>query len=98
MCSRSRIHLVGIIAAALTGCATGLPASDGDGQPEVGHPSSGPFSAVNSSGWASATWPQGASFVAGEGSNLRVAVYAAHATRVLLEIYPAATGASAQFD
>jgi glycogen operon protein len=53
---------------------------------------------VNASGWGTATWPQGASFVAGEGSDLQVGVYAAHATRVLLEVYAQATGASAEFD
>jgi isoamylase len=67
-------------------------------QLQVGHPASGPFSPVSPGSWGTATWAQGATFVAGEGSNLRVAVYAAHATRVLLEIYPAATGASAQYD
>ncbi|HEX7844118.1 MAG TPA: alpha-amylase family glycosyl hydrolase [Kofleriaceae bacterium] len=98
MCSRSCIHIVvGIFTAALfAACAEG--GGDGSGHLEVGHPSTGPYSAVNSSGWATATWPQGASFVAGEGSDLQVGVYAAHATRVLLEIYSAPTGSSAQFD
>jgi glycogen operon protein len=62
------------------------------------HPAQGAFAPVTRAGWASATWPQGAHFVDGEGSNLQVAVYAAHATRVLLEIYPSATGAPAQYD
>jgi glycogen operon protein len=98
MCSRSRVQLAGVVAAVLlAACAEGDGRS-GSGVLEVGHPASGSFSAVNASGWATATWPQGASFVSGEGSDLQVAVYAAHATRVLLEIYPAATGASAQFD
>ena len=35
---------------------------------------------------------------AGEGSALEIGVYSAHATRILLEIYPAATGASAKVD
>ena len=100
MCSRSLS--LGLSAALLAGCAAaiaGCAAAEGPGaRLEVGHPSSGPFSAVSSSSWATATWPQGASFVSGEGSNLKVGVYAAHATRVLLEIYPSATGASAQFD
>src|SRR5688572_15365281 len=66
--------------------------------PGVSHPRVGPFSPVAASGWQSATWPQGAHFTDGEGSDLRVAVYSAHATRVLLEIYPAATGTGARFD
>jgi isoamylase len=90
-----RVPALIAVAAALAGCAA---ASGPTGQLEVGHPTSGAFSAVSESGWATATWPQGASFVSGEGSNLQVGVYAAHATRVLLEIYPSATGASAQFD
>jgi len=102
MYKRSRLpFLIGVVAAALlASCAR---AEDGngngnDGQLQVGHPASGAFSAVNSAGWATATWSQGANFVAGEGSNLRIGVYAAHATRVLLEIYASPTGASAQFD
>ncbi|HEY0993332.1 MAG TPA: alpha-amylase family glycosyl hydrolase [Kofleriaceae bacterium] len=92
-----------MVAALLAGCAQAVDPDAGTGpvrdvQLQVGHPSSGPFSAVSPGSWATATWPQGAAFVAGEGSNLKVAVYAAHATRVLLEIYPAATGASAQYD
>lgn len=95
---RSVLCLVVVLCA---GCAAAEPSGLRDArdlQPEVGHPSSGPFSPVGQSTWATATWPQGASFVSGEGSNLRVAVYAAHATRVVLEIYPQATGANAQFD
>src|SRR5215510_1777095 len=96
MCSPSRApFLLGLAAIALAACAA---ANDQTTELEVGHPASGPFSVVNRSGWSTATWPQGASFVAGEGSNLRIGVYAAHATRVLLEIYPAATGTSAQYD
>src|SRR5262249_7319595 len=97
MGSRSRAPvLLGLWAlAALAACAAANHSTEAL---EVGHPSSGPFSVVNHSGWATATWPQGANFVAGEGSNLQIGVYAAHATRVLLEIYPSATGASAQFD
>ena len=85
-----------LVAALIAGCAAAD--SFGDGELQVGHPASGAFSTVNEAGWASATWAQGAKFVAGEGSNLRVAVYAAHATRVLLEIYSAPTGVSAQYD
>ncbi len=95
MCSRPPVPVLIALVAALAGCAA---ANGTTGQLEVGHPASGPFSAVNQSGWATATWLQGASFVSGEGSDLQVAVYAAHATRVLLEIYPSATGASAQYD
>jgi glycogen operon protein len=99
MSRRSRVSLlVGAVAAVLlAGCAQ---AEDGvrDGELEVGHPASGAFSAVNIAGWGTATWPQGAAFVAGGGSNLKVGVYAAHATRVVLETYSVATGASAQFD
>jgi isoamylase len=84
-------------AAALAACAQADPPVR-DAQFDAGHPASGAFSAVNPAGWATATWPQGANFVAGEGSNLRVAVYAAHATRVLLEIYSAPTGVAAQYD
>src|SRR6185369_1152633 len=99
MDSRSRLPvLIGAVAAALlASCARGEGIID-DGQLQVGSPASGAFSAVNSTGWATATWPQGAAFVSGEGSNLRVGVYAAHATRVLLEIYATATGSSAQYD
>jgi glycogen operon protein len=99
MYSSSRVCvlvLAAVAAVALCSCASA--SHDVAGRPEVGHPASGAFAAVNPAGWATATWPQGAGFVSGEGSNLRVAVYAAHATRVVLEIYPAATGASAQYD
>lgn len=101
MYPRSRVSfIVGVIAAGLLGSCAQANDHDGggDGRLQVGHPSSGAFSEVNSSGWVTATWPQGASFVAGEGSNLRIGVYAAHATRVLLEIYATATGAAAQYD
>ena len=64
MCSRSRIHIVvGVFTAALfAACAEG--GGDGSGHFEVGHPSSGVFSAVNPGSWATSTWPQGANFVA----------------------------------
>src|SRR5262249_61930944 len=64
----------------------------------VAHPSRGAFSPMKASTWATASWPQGAHFVAGEGSALQVGVYSAHATRILLEIYPSATGSSAIYD
>ncbi|HET9627755.1 MAG TPA: alpha-amylase family glycosyl hydrolase, partial [Kofleriaceae bacterium] len=89
-----------MLASALGACAHATSPGDvsDDGQLQVGHPTSGAFSAVNSAGWGTATWAQGANFVAGEGSDLQVGVYAAHATRVLLEIYSSATGTSAEFD
>ncbi|HEX2688797.1 MAG TPA: alpha-amylase family glycosyl hydrolase, partial [Kofleriaceae bacterium] len=90
--------MVGVLATALlASCARGDGNGDG-GELLVGHPTSGAFSEVNSSGWATATWLQGANFVSGEGSNLRIGVYAAHATRVLLEIYSSPTGSAAQYD
>jgi isoamylase len=96
---RSSVSFMVVVVAALAAsCARADDSGGDDGQLLVGHPASGAFSAVNSSGWATATWPQGANFVTSEGSNLRVGVYAAHATRVLLEIYPSATGAAAQYD
>jgi glycogen operon protein len=99
MYSRTRLSLLVVVAASLAGCAVADGRGRGAvGQLEVGHPSSGAFSAVGMSTWGTATWAQGASFVSGEGSNLRVGVYAAHATRVLLEIYSSATGVSAEFD
>ncbi len=88
------------------------PGDDGDGDgdgkeddpgaasrsPGISFPRVGSFAPVGTSGWATATWPQGAHFTGGEGSNLRIGVYSRHATRVLLEIYPAATGRSARHD
>lgn len=64
----------------------------------AGHPASGAFSPVSESTWASGTWALGASFTAGEGSTLRVAVYSANATKVVLELYAAATGQAASYD
>src|SRR5215470_11136626 len=93
--------------ALIAGCAdaggAGLDGDDGVASAvgeklRVAHPSRGAFAPVAVSGWATATWPQGAHFVHGEGSALQVGVYSAHATRILLEIYPAATGASAKYD
>ncbi len=62
------------------------------------YPASGPYSAVNRSAWGGAAWPLGAHFVSGEGSNLRIAVYSANATAMLLEIYGSATGQDASYD
>jgi glycogen operon protein len=91
------------LSALLVACAE-VPGDDteadtptGDGL-RIGHPRRGSFAPVQSSGWAAATWPQGAAFVAGEGSDLQVGVYSAHATRILLEIYPTATGSAAAYD
>jgi glycogen operon protein len=62
------------------------------------HPSSGAFAPVAEKSWASGAWGLGAHFVSGEGSTLQIGVYSAHATRVLLEIYPSATGKDATYD
>ncbi|MGZ6142389.1 MAG: hypothetical protein ACXWLM_03570 [Myxococcales bacterium] len=62
------------------------------------HPSRGAFSPVQQGSWASASWGPGAHYSAGEGSDLLVGVYSAHATRILLEIYTAATGKDAAYD
>ena len=62
------------------------------------HPSRGAFSPVQPGTWASASWGPGARYSAGEGSDLEVGVWSAHATRVLLEIYTSATGADAAYD
>lgn len=62
------------------------------------YPSTGPFSPVSPSTWATATWPQGARYVSGEGSDLEIGVYSKNATKVLLEIYTSATGTDAVYD
>ena len=62
------------------------------------HPSSGAYSPVGESTWGSATWPLGATFTAGAGSTLEVAVYSANATNLVLEIYLSDTGADAAYD
>lgn len=62
------------------------------------HPSTGQYSPVNPSGWSTAAWPLGATFTAGAGSTLEIAVYSAHATNVVLEIYTSDTGADAAYD
>jgi len=94
--------LVLTVSALVVSCADGLagPGVDDDtrGFTTESHPTSGAFAPVGASGWATATWPQGARFVAGEGTDLQVGVYSAHATRILLEIYPSATGSAAQYD
>jgi isoamylase len=61
-------------------------------------PSSGAYSEVNPSGWASASWPLGATFTSGPGSTLQVGVYSAHATKMVLEIYLNDTGSDATYD
>ncbi len=62
------------------------------------YPASGSFSPVSMSTWGSGTWPQGARYVSGEGSDLEIGVYSKNATRVLLEIYTSATGTNAVYD
>jgi glycogen operon protein len=62
------------------------------------HPPSGALSPVREKDWAAATWGLGANFVSGEGSDLRVGVYSAHATRMLLEVYSSASGKDATWD
>ena len=62
------------------------------------HPASGAYSEVNASTWGTATWPLGASFTSGPNSTLQVAVYSAHATNMVLEIYLQDTGADATYD
>jgi isoamylase len=95
---RRTSYLIAATCATLLASCAQADDPGGESQLQAGHPATGAFSEVNPAGWSSATWRQGANYVAGEGSNLRIAVYAAHATRVLLEIYPAATGAAAQHD
>lgn len=59
------------------------------------HPSSGSYSPYSQSSWGSASWAKGANF---SGSNLEIGVYAPSASKVLLEIYNAATGSDAVYD
>ncbi len=62
------------------------------------HPSSGAFSPVNPSSWATSSWGLGATFPNGAGGTMDVGVYSADATQILLEIYTQDTGASATYD
>jgi isoamylase len=62
------------------------------------HPSSGAYSEVDPSGWATASWPRGAAFTSGAGSTLEVGVYSANATNIILEIYMSDTGENATYD
>ena len=62
------------------------------------HPSSGAYSPVGEATWGSAGWPLGATFTAGAGSTLEVAVYSANASSMVLEIYLSDTGADAAYD
>jgi isoamylase len=59
------------------------------------HPRQGPFSPVSQTAWRTAIYPPGAHAARG---SVTFAVYARHATQVLLEIYPQAVGAHAKFD
>jgi len=62
------------------------------------HPASGAFAPVDPSEWGRAQWPCGASFAGGYGGTLRVGVYSANATKMVLEIYLADTQADAAYD
>ena len=62
------------------------------------HPSTGVLSMVDQSIWGSATYPLGANFVSGAGSDATFAVFAKNATKILLEIYSAKTGENALYD
>ncbi len=62
------------------------------------YPSTGSMSPVNQASWGSATWGPGAHYVSTEGSNLRIGVYSAHATRILLEVYAGPWGQQASYD
>lgn len=84
--------------ASVAGPSAGLEARLLTGAVGTNHPASGPFSPVGEAGWATGTWALGASFTAGEGSTLQVAVYSAHATKVVLELYASATGQTASYD
>ena len=59
------------------------------------HPDRGPFSPVAERGWADARDQLGAHV---NGTTTTFALYSGRATRVLLEIYPAALGATSRFD
>ncbi|HOS33956.1 MAG TPA: chitobiase/beta-hexosaminidase C-terminal domain-containing protein, partial [Spirochaetota bacterium] len=75
-----------------------LGASGGGGALGSNYPSSGSYSPVNMADWGTATWELGANYVSGPPSNLRIGVFAANATKVLLEIYSQKTGQTAQYD
>jgi len=62
------------------------------------YPTTGSFSPYSMSTWGSGTWPQGARYTSGEGSYLEIGVYSKNATKMLLEIYSAATGVEAVYD
>ncbi|MCP5306966.1 MAG: glycogen-debranching protein [Chromatiaceae bacterium] len=59
------------------------------------HPIDGPFAPVGPDTWSGADFPLGAHY---DGTDVTFAVYSRHATRILLEIYLAPTGASARYD
>ncbi|MBQ9282335.1 MAG: chitobiase/beta-hexosaminidase C-terminal domain-containing protein [Treponema sp.] len=66
-------------------------------EPKLGytHPSSGDYSVMDESSWASANYPLGANV---SGGNTTFALYSANATKVLLEIYDSAYGKDAKYD
>ncbi|OHD14311.1 MAG: hypothetical protein A2Z96_04350, partial [Spirochaetes bacterium GWB1_48_6] len=64
----------------------------------LNYPASGAYSPVNQAQWGTQTWPVGANYVGAEGTNLRIGVYSANATKMLLEIYSSATGVEASYD
>jgi glycogen operon protein len=59
------------------------------------HPDTGAFAPLSEADWSQATYALGARF---DGSDVTFAVYAQHATRVLLEVYSQAMGADCHFD
>lgn len=75
-----------------------LETSGGEGDLGSNYPSSGSYSPVNMASWGTATWKLGANYVSSAPSDLEIAVYASNASKVLLEIYSAKTGADAQYD
>jgi isoamylase len=62
------------------------------------HPATGAYAPASPSRWSTAAWPLGASYTRGYGSTLEVAVYSAHATAMVLELYLADTGSDAAYD
>lgn len=59
------------------------------------HPVSGAGAAVDESGWGTSNWALGANV---NGADIEFALYSANATKILLEIYDAKSGADAKYD
>lgn len=59
------------------------------------HPTTGDYSAVDEATWATANYALGANV---NGANIEFALYSANATKILLEIYDAKSGANAKWD